>query len=48
MQAFTSNLAVPNYPTIYYHAIDAWQDIVKNMLYAAVTLVSDAFVVRIS
>ena len=47
MQAFTSNEATPNYPTKYYGTFDTWQNLLKSSLYVAVTLVSDAFIVRI-
>jgi hypothetical protein len=47
MQAFTADEAVPNYPTKYYGTFDTWQNILKSTLYVAVTLVSDAFIVRI-
>jgi hypothetical protein len=47
MEAFTSNEAVPNYPSTYYGTWDTWKNIVKSSLYVAVTLVSDAFIVRI-
>ncbi|KAJ8596858.1 hypothetical protein M405DRAFT_877322 [Rhizopogon salebrosus TDB-379] len=44
MEAFTSNEAVPNYPSTYYGTWDTWKNIVKSSLYVAVTLVSDAFI----
>ncbi|KAG2130156.1 uncharacterized protein EDB93DRAFT_1234236 [Suillus bovinus] len=44
MQAFTTDEAVPNYPTRYYDTFNTWQNILKSGLYVAVTLVSDAFI----
>ncbi|KAG2109042.1 uncharacterized protein F5147DRAFT_693788 [Suillus discolor] len=44
IQAFTTDEAEPNYPTIYYGTFDTWQNILKTVLYVAVTLVSDAFI----
>jgi hypothetical protein len=44
MDAFTSNMATPNYPATYYNNFDTWKNIVKSALYVAVTIISDAFI----
>ncbi|OAX34587.1 hypothetical protein K503DRAFT_868825 [Rhizopogon vinicolor AM-OR11-026] len=44
IQAFTSNMEEPYYPTIYYNMYNTWMDILKSILYVSVTLVSDAFI----
>jgi len=48
MEAFTTDESVPNYPSTYYGTWDTWKNIVKSGLYVSVTLVSDAFIVRIT
>lgn len=47
MEAFTLNEGVPNYPSTYYGTWGTWKNIFKSALYVAVTLVSDAFIVRV-
>ena len=47
MDAFISNEGVANYPSTYYATWDTWKNILKSGLYVAVTLVSDAFIVRV-
>lgn len=47
IDAFTGSMGTPYYPDIYYGVYDRWQNIVKNMLYVGVTLVSDALIVSL-
>lgn len=48
LDAFTSNMATPNYPIEYYGNLVTWQDISRNAVYVTTTVVSDAFIVSLA
>ncbi|KIJ16541.1 hypothetical protein PAXINDRAFT_10994 [Paxillus involutus ATCC 200175] len=44
MDAFTSEMGIPNYPTDYYNVFDSWKNILKSSLYIIITIISDSFI----
>lgn len=48
MDAFTTNMGTANYADKYYQTFATTKNIVKSVLYVAVTVISDAFIVSLA
>ena len=48
LKHLVTNMGTPNYPDTYYANFDIWKNILKSLLYVAVTIISDAFVVSLA
>lgn len=48
IDAFTTNMGIPDYPVTYYNTFDTWLNVLKSALYVTITVLSDAFMASLS